>query len=283
VGIGPICRGHANAALAQVLPHDNAKALGFLDDLIVSAVAVPVLPTINEVRATIQSGTDDFRATIKSIAWMLSFPTTLANRNALVGVVKVLGYLGFAALLEGEASTGKAHVEALAGCLHLFAPRCKAGREAFKATVKGATFHPENKAAGTKASWSAPVTSAAAFWTVVRTYWPCAQGDLATLTAQAITQALEEAAKAPAPVAAPAAPVEAPKSLPAAPKVTVLDAGNGFYAVKTPYVPAFVTDIKTLPYKARYWDPIAKVWMVAKDCGPSLHQILAAHFDNATF
>lgn len=262
-GIGPICRHLDNAVLARLIPSNVGLAREVMASLDLTSLAPETLPTLTEVAADLEGETppDDWRKTVKRIEWALSFSGNEAARATLTKVVAALGYVGLAALWNGEAATGKATVAFLDGRLVVTGPRNKAANTAFKA-IPGRRFHPAG-ALVQKAAWSFPASAADAVLTAVVTHYPNHEG-----LASAV-----EAAKAAK--SAPAAAVEAVKSQP---KCSVVSAGV-LLKVKTPYNPAFVGDLKaTIKWSDRRWNAAEKVWEVTANHEAEVKAMIAKHY-----
>lgn len=263
-GIGPICRKLDNAVLARLIPSNVPLAVARLSRVTVSGLPEECAHTLNEVVAALTgenaASVLDWRVTVKRIEWLLSWGLGHETRHALMEIVRALGYVGLAALWNGEAATGKATVTFVGGRLHVAGPRNKSARISLKKI--GAKFHSEDKVNGIKATWSVPAASHAAFYTVIVTHYPNFVG-----LAEAV-----EAAKA----AKVTATVEA-KSAEAA-VVPVIEEVGSKIAVRTPYNAGFVAAIKALPFKARGWDPVSKCWRVEKSLEPKVIEMVKSFY-----
>jgi hypothetical protein len=267
-GIGPICRNLDNAILARLIPSNVGLARELLGELDLTAVAPETLPTMVEVTSDIngETPTDDWRKTVKRMEWALSYGGNHGLRPLLTKVVAALGYVGLAALWNGEAATGKATVAFLNGRLVVSGPRNKAANTAFK-SITGRRFHPA-KTLIERACWSFPASASDALFLAVVTHYPNHEG---------LTEAV--AASKVAPVAV-AAPVAAAPSKPA-PKCSVVSAGV-LLKVKTPYNPAFIGDLKaTIKWADRRWNGGEKVWEVTANHEAEVKAMIAKHYGEA--
>jgi hypothetical protein len=252
VGIGPICRKLDNALLARLIAANVPAALVTIGTVVVSSLPEVTHATYANVLADLAvEGNDDWRKTAKRIEWILSWRTTEDNRNALVQTIEDLGYVGLAALISGDAATGKAVVTLEGGRLHLRGPRNRSGQAAIMG-IPGRRFHSATD--GVKASWSVPVAAGEAFRLVVAKHWPNFSG-----LEEAIASAVSEPAAAPVVVVA-----------------TLNDAG--WLQIKTPYNAAFVGEIKTLPYRSRRWNGDARVWEVEPSLFPQVSALVSKHY-----
>lgn len=200
-GIGPICRDLDNALLARLIPSDVVKARAVFDNVDLTAVAPETLKTLNEVYGALFADDamtrEDWRVEVKRIEWSLSHPSNNYMRGDLTNVVAALGYIGLAALWNGEAKTGKAMITFMNSRIVIQAAKCKAANGTFRA-IPGRLFH----SAGTltpKAAWSFPAKQFEAAYLAVIKHYPNFEG---------LNEAIEQAKKVvpPAPVVK-AAPV----------------------------------------------------------------------------
>jgi hypothetical protein len=264
VGVGPICRKLDNHLLAQMFPANVAEAQVAVKTFDLNDISPETHGTYAKVAEALAANeTSDWRETVKRIEWILSYGTSPSNNAALTTVVAALGYVGLAALWNGDAATGLATVWFAAGRLYLAGPRNAAARAALKSIpgIKGGAAK-DAQGADVKFAWSVPAAAHGAFFRAVVTHYPHNQG---------LVTAIGEAQAYKAPEAEVAAPVVE------APKATVL-VGNEVVKLKTPYSPAFVAAIKGLPYKERAWNPVEKVWEVKMSCRTAAEGIVAQHF-----
>jgi hypothetical protein len=264
-GIGPICRKLDNAVLARMIPANILAAQVAAGLVPYTDLPEPTRETFVQVLADVLDfGTADWRKTVKRIEWILSWGMASSLRKMLIEIVRSLGYVGLAALLAGEASTGTALVVFENDRLYLRASRNKTGAYAFKKEVQGWKFQPSFGA--TKAAWTAPATSADAFQMVVMTYWPNVSG---------LEEAVAAAKNALRSVfASETATVKVEKE----PEVTVTSISPGWVSVRSPYNVNFVVEIKTLPYKARRWNPAMKTWEIEAVHLPYVQELIQKHY-----
>lgn len=279
-GVDPICRGIDNEVLAHVFPVDHAgveaAARALLADL--GRVAPETTDTLASVATTLFGGVapnSDNRATVKRLDWACSFTHPEPKvRATCLALMKALGYWGLAAIIEGQASTSAAEVSAVDGRVVVKAVKNKAAAMAFK-EVKGWKFDHTAKV------WSFPWTMAAHVEGRLNTFYPASKFDMATIAETAKSQMSEVAKKDFAPaVTAPIAKVMflgCEIAVKAA--VTVTVEGDKL-RVKTPFVAAFVAELKMLPYKDRAWNlPEAPgVWTVAAKHAKYVATLLAKHY-----
>lgn len=259
-GVGPICRKMDNAVLARQIPSNVMAALGAFSKVSVDSVPEPARATLGEVGADLLNlSTVDWRSTCKRVEWLVSWNLPKPSFNALIEVVSALGYVSLAAMLMGESAKGKASCSFENGRLFLVGPRNKAGKESLRA-IPGRMFHPALTSAD-KARWSVPAASWEAFQTAVWKHWPAHEG---------LADAVEAAKAYKAPVAAPVVAKPAPK--------TSVSVDGNVLKVRTPYNGGFVSEIKTLPWKTRRWNPAEKVWEVDVSKKDALVAMIAKHY-----
>lgn len=274
-GIGPICRNLDNALLARLIPSNLGAAREALATLDLTSVAPETLPTVVEVSADIGSEEprEDWRKTVKRIEWVLSFGSNDPFRALFTKVVGALGYVGLAALWNGEAATGKSAVTFLDGRFVVTGPRNKAANTAFK-SIFGRRFHPANTLAGiTKAAWSFPATSGEKVFEAVVTHYPNFTG---------LVEAVEAAkalVAASAPVAAPTVEAPAPVVAAPAPKKCSIENAGVLLKIHSPYNPAFIGDLKnTFKWGDRRWNAGEKVWEVTANHEEAVKALLTKHY-----
>lgn len=256
-GIGPICRQLDNALLALCISANVVEARSYAARVYTDALPEPARNTFHNVMADLQSDLQDWRKTVKRVEWLMSWNTVYAVQNALIGIVRSLGYVGLASLLAGEASTGEATVMFQAGRLHLQGSRCKHGARLMK-KIQGWKLRPATSEL--KATWSVPASAWEKFHLVVITYWPNVSG---------LDEALELAKSSPVtPV-----PTEA-----SAPKYSISDPAEGKVKLSTPYHGGFVQELKSLPRRDRVWIPESKIWEVSVAHLPFLKDLVARYF-----
>ena len=315
-GIGPICRDLDNALLARLIPSDLDKAKAEFEKVDLTAVAPETLKTLNEVYGALNAdgavSREDWRLEVKRIEWALSYPANNYMRNALTNVVAALGYIGLAALWNGEAKTGKAHVTFMNNRLVIQAAKCKAANGTFRA-IQGRQFH----SVGTltpKAAWSFPASAHDAVYLAVIKHYPNFEG---------LTEAIEQAKKLDAPKAqivvpgvkvvtdietvpylpldvktttdlaahlsatqatvlsAMGIPAEVLTPAPApkvAPKCSVTPVGV-LRKVASPYNPAFISDLKAqVKWTDRRWNAGEKVWEVTINEEAKVKGLISKHY-----
>lgn len=273
-GVGPICRAKDNHLYAKTilanLPAASAIILGTTADQFPPEVRqtwIDLTETFMRQMTRSQQQTDllftgaDFRETVRSLDWMLSFKMSPTIKSRLVKVVGYLGYPGLAGVLAGEASTTAARIWFDAGRVFL---EGKSNRHGFVAMRRiPGIVTPRYR--GDRAPYSVPASSAPAFLEAVATYWPMYEGDMEAIRAQALAHA---------PVAPPA---------PVGP-VAVIQKRSEDVVLKFDWVrgaPMYdlINAIKAIASMDRKYDPAAKVWTVKTVHMPSIMEALKLVFE----
>jgi hypothetical protein len=228
-GLGPECRGKANAILAKEIPQAMSPDQAFL----VLTLAVEQFPVaaaarfrdVNEkilaTKAFLQgegSG-QDLRSLVQGLAYLLSWKIKPGTRFALLEAIKGLGYVAYAGYLSKASSATAAQVEIRGGRLYLKAVRNIVGIRELRLII-GRTWHPES------CEWSVPLAKAEALFVVVRQSWPLT--DLTFIEANI-------------------------RNMPK-PEVRVVALGSDWVGIEAPYHPQVRTLMKELPVKDRSWD-----------------------------
>lgn len=276
-GVGPICRQKDNHLYAKTiqanLPGASAIILGTTADQFPAEVRdtwTKLTEYFLRQMTRSQQQTDlmftgaDFRETVRSIDWMLSFKMSHTLKSRLVKVVGYLGYPGLAGVLAGEASTTAARIWFDTGRVFL---EGKSNRHGFAAMrrIPGVTT-PRYR--GDRTPYSAPASQAPAFLEVVATYWPMYEGDMEAIR----TQAAASAATAPAVPSAPVGPI------------ATIQKRSDDVIVKFDWVrgaPMYdlINAIKAIPSLDRKYDPAAKVWTVKTSHMPAVLEALKLVFE----
>jgi hypothetical protein len=193
-GIGPICNQKSTALFAKTIPVNVPVAYALA--LVLNAEDIPLFPKhegkqprevfeatktkmLEKLTASMQNlssanknglqivGTS-YKEEVKVFDWMCSFEMGLKVKSTLVALVKHLGYVGLASVLDGKASTGEANIAFENGYLTLSGSRCKGGYTAFvllkKKGVKVPTW--SNK------KYYVPASLYQEFINIVLEYWP---------------------------------------------------------------------------------------------------------------
>lgn len=266
-GIGPICRKQDNALLANSIPANPPEALHaalMIDGASLEPTSLPTFQKVIDTLATNIAGTD-WRKTIKQVEWVLSFES---NRkvalDACSNIARSLGYLGLAALWNGEASTGQATVWFANGIIYVDGPRNGAARFALKkigAKFSGAVSTPTN---GARPAWGVTPDKADAFVTIVQTHYPMHIG---------LADAITAAKSAPPPVTTPATPAIGGNV-----KYRIEQNGKTL-SVFTPYNADFIAALKlAVPYAYRAWDAPAKCWKVDTQYLNTVADLILQHY-----
>lgn len=276
-GIGPVCRKQDNTLLANSIPANPPEALMHFLGIDIGSLVPETVNTVLTVKhdlAANLAGTD-WRKVIKRIEWILSFED---NRKVTLGafsnVARSLGYLGLAALWNGEASTGQATVWFANGRLYVAGPRNMAARFAFKKAggrFLGSVAVPN---VGNKPAWYVEHNGdIPAFATAIQTHYPVNIGltdSLAVATAYAAQVKATPAPVAPTPPTAPTGGSNV--------KHRIEQRGSSL-SVFTPYDAGFIADLKaTVPYAFRSWEPAAKCWKVESRFLSAVSELILKHY-----
>lgn len=280
-GIGPICRKQDNALLANSIPANPPEALHAIlgiDGATLDPITLPTFQSAVNALALNIAGTD-WRKVIKQVEWILSFE---ANRKVALAkftdVAKALGYLGLAALWNGEASTGLATVFINADRICVAGPRNSAARFALK--QMGALFaYQLPKPDGTSTpAWHAPVEKVDAFATAVSTHYPMNVGLAESIAAAKKIVADKEAAAKAAKLAAASVTTQAPTNGGAVSKTRIEIKGKTLNVI-TPYNANFIADLKlAVPYSYRAWEPTQKCWKVDAQYQNAVADLIVKHY-----
>jgi hypothetical protein len=283
LGVGPVCRGIANEVMAHAIPAELDAARTIAAELLVmvAAAAVETASKLTEMLtqvAFVELGTD-LRVPVKQIDWALSYQQPTALRTGLLKLMKALGYVGLANIIEGKACTSEAELSAGSGRIVVKGAKNAHAAHTFK-RIQGWSFSSVTK------TWSFPVTSAAQVEAAIAAHYPATKTPLAPVVAAAQEQlaAMPQTFKSGSSTAPFAAAVAVPTLAPAAPKVVaVIETLNeGFITVKTPYNPAFIGALKAAisNWKDRTWNaPVApQRWLIAAQHAPVVQKLVAEHF-----
>lgn len=116
----------------------------------------------------------DLRDLARVIAWILSHKVERKTKITLVNFVKHLGYVGYAAVLAGDASTGPATLKfnEATGNVELTGSQCKAGMRELRLNVPSVSFPKHHSPA-----FTASAVDAVRFCELAIEYWPMVSGD----------------------------------------------------------------------------------------------------------
>ena len=274
-GTGPICRKLDNALLAKSFDSDVEAARkeweraktrfdhAALYSIVSHNDAVKQrIAAVEQELMSIGHG-PDWRVVVKSIEWLLSHMEFNAARPFLTSLVRALGYIGLAALWDGDASTGTAtvffgtFVYNAQPMLFLSGPRNKAVKSALRA-VGGRQYAPTNiKDCTLKVLvWGIPAAQYARFEHIVRSYYPCHTG-----LPDAISKAQQAVAVQPQ---TPAGVVDmARRSVKECRIEAHTENGSLGYRIFTPFNSHFIEALKNnVPHSMRRWNPTIKCWEV---------------------
>lgn len=271
LGIGPICRMIDNAVYANSIPADLATAQSILSAFDLTVAAPETQPTLATVLCTVTEGAiTDWRKTVNRLDWCCSYAQPAAVRASMLSIMRALGYVGLAAIIDGSASTGEVKVWGAAGRIYVKGSKNAAGAAAFK-LIAGWSFHGSKSGAtgDTLNAWSFPAAKVEAVKLATITYYPAVSCDW---------NAVADDAK----VGTPAIVAATPKAvvLGAACKVTTV---GGKLHVSTPYSAAFVEALKAaIDWTDRKWNTALKVWEVKATHKATVEALIAKHYPSAS-
>lgn len=194
-GIGPHCRGYANAILAKEVPSawsdQDLSAFYFLNAESFPAearerfekafTAICASKGMNQAEA---AKGDDMRAIVQELVYLASVAPTNAIFEALMGAIRGVGYVQYAAFVSGESASGEATLSYEGGKVFLQGVRNAVGQEALKKI--GATWEKNTQ------RWTTSAERASDFVRVACIYWPFAKGAQEVLAATKRFFSLEE-------------------------------------------------------------------------------------------
>lgn len=280
-GIGPVCRKQDNKLLANSIPANPPEALMALLTIKADAsINVDAHATYADLLGMLTMNLDgtDWRIAIRKIEKILSYDDTRwKTLKAFSEVARWLGYLGVAALWNGEASTGDATVTfnphtARGPRILIDGPRCPAARK--KLHNLGAVYVPSPKP-GRRTIVVEP-KHLDAIATIVQTHYPMSIG-LSVVRAE-VDAFLKS--KTPTPMPAPTPVTVQATPAPGGPVSSCRIEKNGnSLKINTPYDAAFIAGFKnTIPYKDRSWDAATKSWMCDAVYLPQVTHLITFHY-----
>lgn len=282
-GIGPICRKQDNKLLANSIPANPPEALMALLTIKADAsINVDAHATYADLLGMLTMNLDgtDWRIAIRKIEKILSYDDTRwKTLKAFSEVARWLGYLGVAALWNGEASTGDATVTfnpltARGPRILIDGPRCSAARQ--KLHNLGAVYVPSPKP-GRRTIVVEP-KHLDAIATIVQTHYPMSIG-LSVVRAE-VDAFFKSKTPTPTPMPAPTPVTVQATPAPGGPVSSCRIEKNGnSLKINTPYDAAFIAGFKnTIPYKDRSWDAATKSWMCDAVYLPQVTHLLTFHY-----
>jgi hypothetical protein len=189
-GVGPICAKNSTTLFAREMKFQGSFALANLFSVKpenlpeqirefwkteILPTAILVLKDACAATSALQTHGVDLRGLAKVVAWVLSHRIPRDTKILLVGFVRHLGFVGYAAVLGGEASTGPATIKfnEATGVVELRGSKCKAGMKNLREAIPSVLFP-------TKASpvFSGPAASAKAFVEIAVEFWPMVSGNV---------------------------------------------------------------------------------------------------------
>ena len=276
-GIGPICARNSTTIFAKQMKFQGSYALAHLFAIKAEAMPeeirsfwqtefVPVALDILKVACSSTSALEthgvDLRDLAKVVAWILSYRIDRKTKVSLVNFVKFLGFVGYASVLAGDASTGPATISfnETTGRVELVGSRCNAGMKELRATIRSVLFP-----SYTNKSLSAGAQDAGAFCDLAIQYWPMVSGDTKEIQEKAAKwlEAHPQAVKVAKAVAVSAEEAYSPQSPVVKPKATFIKKG-AMFSVHLDWaneVYAVVGDIKNIvPRKQRKYNSASLQW-----------------------
>ncbi len=286
-GIGPICANKNTALFAKTIKANYVMVLAYSDSVDIAklpSITVPVWNILKDnvipaMSAAMKSNPDlynffhdgnDTRGFIRIIDWILSFPgIDGTTRKNLIEIVRQLGYVAVASVLEGKASTGESKIwfDTSVGMLCLTGSSCKPGYAAIK-KLNGSTVP---KYRGDKTPYRVPAKYHEEFLSAAMTYWPCFEEKAEDV----VVEALNWLATRPAEIIV-NNPTKSSNSF-----VRFLEAKDGveFTMVwEKDRTYKVVADIKTIPYNHRKYKPNTKSWFISDKYKTRAEEILKLHY-----
>lgn len=281
-GLGPICRNLDNAVLAKKIPCNIAKARELFSYINAGDVPASRLQVVVDLEAALieerAETRQDWRKEVKRIEWLLSFNVFPGIRLKFSSLVEALGYVGLAALWQGDASTGPAQVffDMENSLLYLVGSDVKAGRLAFKklgSYQKSAAILPAvikaklGEQLAKKSFWALPAAKHEAFKEIVTKHWVNVDSDLLDIACE-----MAKAVPVPATPPTPEVPEKKKES-----NISVTHEDK-WLRIKTPYNAAYVSDIKKLPPGTRKWSYDDYCWRVLDTHKDKVLALIQEHY-----
>jgi Family of unknown function (DUF6011) len=240
-GIGPICRGYANQILAKEVP-SRWSDTDLFNFTFLSTESFPeeaqarfakVFTKICQSKGMNQGEGqavkgEDLRAVARELVYLASVAPTNAMYEALIGAIRGIGYVQYAAFVSGDSASGNATLSLENGKVFLAGVRNSMGQNALYQIGACREYSAKR--------WYTSLNNAAEFVRVASIYWPFVKGaqevldalspapTLALVPNEAHAEPEEEAPQAPTEATATepaqethpaeATPEEAPKEVP---------------------------------------------------------------------
>jgi len=214
----------------------------------------------------------DLREVIRTLDYLCSFshPDTSVRRMC-IDMIRALGYVGLAAVIDGQASTSPAKIWFSEGRVYMEGLGNTSGWRTMRQIAGIVT--PRYR--GDRAPYSAPAQSAQAFLAAVMNHWPMYEGDASEVQEQAEAYVVEVAASGPAPSATPVGIV-------ASILVRSSDFTLTFPWRRDRNMSAFLGELKSLPPLDRRYDPNTKAWCFLSTHLTAVQGMAAKYYDSVT-
>jgi hypothetical protein len=178
-GIGPICRGFANQILAKETPSAwSDKDLFNFTFLSAESFPVDAQARFAKVFTFVCSSRgmnqaeaakgEDMRATVKELVYLASVAPTNAIYETLIGAIRGIGYIQYAAFVSGDSASGDATLSLENGKVFLAGVRNSVGQNAL--------YKINARREYSAMRWYTTQSNAAEFVRVVSIYWPFVKG-----------------------------------------------------------------------------------------------------------
>ena len=288
-GVGPVCRRKDNHLYAKVIPANFAiasiRALSLKPEMLVPECVKPWQKAqkllLKRAEKAQQENSDvtavnlrgqDLREVIRTLDYLCSFshPDTSVRRMC-IDMIRALGYVGLAAVIDGQASTSPAKIWFSEGRVYMEGLGNTSGWRTMRQIAGIVT--PRYR--GDRAPYSAPAQSAQAFLAAVMNHWPMYEGDASEVQEQAEAYVVEVAASGPAPSATPVGIV-------ASILVRSSDFTLTFPWRRDRNMSAFLGELKSLPPLDRRYDPNTKAWCFLSTHLTAVQGMAAKYYDSVT-
>lgn len=251
------------------LPEVTRPVWEILKDNVIPAMSSAV--SKNPDFLVFQHEGNDMRGFVRIIDWILSFPGIDAStRKNLIEIVRELGYVAVAAVMEGKASTGESKIWFENGYLYLKGSSCKPGFAIMK-TLDGSKL-PRYR--GDQTPYQVPARHHEAFLNAAMTYWPCFEEKVEDV-AQAAINWLEAQPKVSNKVSEPVAvKTQFVTFLP-----DVVDGIEFTMIWENDRTMKVVSDLKnSIPWKFRKYSSVSRSWFVSSKHKEKAMEVLKSHY-----
>ena len=186
-GVGPVCRKKDNAIFARQIPANLSTALVAVLEFSADSFHAEISESFEAVRveflrkveaARVEFGADqmatipgaDFRDTVDWLDMSLSYRTSHAHRNLVIGLIDDLGYVSLASVLRGDACMSPATLELEGDRVLLKGKSNKAGWKAMKSRFGANVKTPRYR--GDTTPYSVHASNASQFVELALKHWP---------------------------------------------------------------------------------------------------------------